>query len=138
MGYFRHKTIIVSGWLEHIRAAHEEFDLVLRQNYPDLLVEPSEQASITQEPTTLLSGVVVSPSNGFAHFFIAPDGSKEGWPTSNEGDRAFAQIKALLTSSPHCDQLDWVELQMGGDDGVAAILETNLREWLIPKPCPRG
>lgn len=99
MGYMRHHAIIVTSWNEknlfkvHIKA---------RRIFGDDLV----------------SNIVKSLINDYQSFFIAPDGSKEGWEDSDIGDmKREAFIKSLDNfryedgSSP----LDWVEVQYGDD-----------------------
>ena len=41
----------------------------------------------------MITKPLMSPTNGFYTFMIGPDGSKEGWPESDEGD---AQRKQYL------------------------------------------
>ena len=53
-----------------------------------------------------------------------PDGSKEGWEESVEGDRRRAEfLKWIAESDVWCD---WVEVIFGGDDWDARV--THCRE----------
>jgi hypothetical protein len=70
--------------------------------------------------------------NGRRSFFVPPDGSKEGWPESDQGNelrnKFVEELKAFVYedgSSP----LDWVEVQFGDDYGVAKIC--NASDWPI-------
>jgi hypothetical protein len=63
-------------------------------------------------------------------FMIIPDGSKEGWPGSDEGDArreaflAEVRRRAALTLLDEDDEwfFDWVEVQYGNDDGITKIV----------------
>lgn len=75
MGLIQHDAIIVSSWKdEHIEAAHRKA-IQLCCGCEDYGVE-------LRLPVT---EIVKSRCNGYGHFLIAPDGSKEGWTTSNLG-----------------------------------------------------
>lgn len=57
--------------------------------------------------------VVKSATNGYLTFFIGPDGSKEGWETSNEYDLKREQFIAYLKDSP----AHWVSVSYGELEG---------------------
>lgn len=65
MGYIRHDAIVVTAYRKDhaiaARATAFEFGLAV-------------------------SDLVESPMNGYVSFLIAPDGSKEGWKDSDDGD----------------------------------------------------
>ena len=45
----------------------------------------------------LVSAIHFSPSNSYASFVIFPDGSKEGWNTSDKGDdRCVKHVKIIV------------------------------------------
>lgn len=105
MGYLLHHTIVVSGCsLSDVAGAHrvacKEFSA---EGLPGLV-----------------SGLVPHVMNGGAAFFISPDGSKEGWEHSHKGDRARSKFIAALRGMP----VDWALVQIGGDDGVFAVLDS--------------
>ncbi|MHA1833592.1 MAG: hypothetical protein ACTSV7_06335 [Candidatus Baldrarchaeia archaeon] len=60
------------------------------------------------------SSLVYSPVNAFISFFVPPDGSKEGWLESDEGDDKRELFKNWLISKNY-SCLDWIEIRYGGD-----------------------
>ncbi len=59
--------------------------------------------------------------NGYQSFFIPPDGSKERWDASDEGNRRRDEFIKWLKSRKAL--VDWVEVQFGDDKGILAIRE---------------
>lgn len=59
--------------------------------------------------------------NGYQSFFIPPDGSKERWDASDEGNRRRNEFIKWLKSRKVL--VDWVEVQFGDDEGILAIRE---------------
>ena len=96
----RHHAIVVTCWQDkHIEQAH---GLAVENNLSPTDITPS--------------GV-----NGYRSFLIPPDGSKEGWEESSQGDdRRDAWIKAMtdLGEDNYCE---WAELAYGNDDGMAQV-----------------
>jgi hypothetical protein len=76
----------------------------------------------------LVSEMKESKVNGymsFAVFAIFPDGSKEGWGDSDEGDANRAKFKAWLQAPLYEDgysPFDWVDVQYGADDHDTRII----------------
>jgi len=67
MGYCKHHAILVTDVDEvQIRKMHKAAQKIFKHQ--------------------LVSEIVPAISNGYITFMIAPDGSKEGWETSNEHD----------------------------------------------------
>ena len=56
-------------------------------------------------------------------FFIAPDGSKEGWGTSNSCDKARSEFLDWLSSSDN--YCDYIEVMFGGDGEHEHITRSN-------------
>lgn len=56
--------------------------------------------------------------NGYVSVCITPDGSKEGWNSSSDGDVARSKIIEWMRTE---DQYEWVEVRYGDDDGRARI-----------------
>ena len=108
MGYIKHHTIIVTGWQdEEIKEAHLKAKEVFEKNFVSRVV----------------SDVVQGLTNGQKSFFIAPDGSKEGWETSVNGDNARKEfLDWLLKSDIYCD---YVEVTFGGDDEYERIVRSK-------------
>lgn len=107
----RHHTIVVTSWkLELLQEAHAKA-VELGARDPEVVGSRLWQVSeLTPEST-----------NGYQSFFVAPDGSKEGWDTSDRGDRS----RAILTDwlDEQAGYLDWVEVSYGGDDYDCATVE---------------
>jgi hypothetical protein len=70
MGDIYHHAIIVIGteWRSHQLVAAREYAI---------------------EAGNSVTEIVPSRTNGFSSFMVAPDGSKEGWANSNEGDEVY-------------------------------------------------
>ncbi len=83
MGYIRHHAIIVTGYDIKKMNKHKKF---------------------AKNLGLLVSNVIISKINGYMSFFIAPDGSKEGWKDSNLGD------------DRRCSFIEYIKLQ--GDSFV--------------------
>ena len=70
--------------------------IVVTSDIDEIIKEAHIQAkSIFKDRT---SEILNSEANGYKTFFIAPDGSKEGWETSNEGDRQRARFVKWINS----------------------------------------
>lgn len=97
MGYHIHHTIVVTSWNEERTKAAHDFARII---FSTLDAHVSEIST---------PGI-----NGYTSFFIAPDGSKEGWPESNAcntaRDKFFKSLKELD------GYVDAVEVAFGGDE----------------------
>jgi hypothetical protein len=104
MGYIcRHAIAVTGTYGEHIDQAHE--------------YATATGASVTP----IIEGVV----NGERSFFVAPDGSKEYWLQSNQGDSQRHSIVEYLKSIAYEDgssPLSWAEFTYGDDNGVPEII----------------
>lgn len=108
MGYMVHHAILVTSWdTEKLDTAHQAAERIVHG-----LVSPIVKGRINTENS----------------FFVAPDGSKEGWDTSNEGDEQRAAFIAWLReqewsdgSSPYA----WALVQYGDDDGDQRVVEAT-------------
>src|SRR6266404_5014428 len=67
-----------------------------------------------------VSPISRASTNGSTSFFIPPDGSKEGWPESKQGDKRREKFKEFLRGK-RC--VDWVEVSFGADDTRARIVD---------------
>ena len=100
MGYMRHHAIIVSSWKDdHIQAAHR----------------------IAIDLEMAVSDIISSPMNHELSFFIAPDGSKEGWDDSKLGDTIRLAFKGWMKNSAF--YFKWVEVQYGDDEHETKIID---------------
>ena len=101
MGYMRHHAIFVTTYdKEKAIAAHNK----AKELFGDIVSELSKPAI-----------------NGYISFVVFPDGSKEGWEPSDEGDENRDTFKAWLDQQAYEDGSTsydwiWVELQYGDDD----------------------
>jgi hypothetical protein len=104
MGWVQHNAIVITSWDEKRIAA-------ARQKATELGMQ--------------VLGPVMSAINCFHTLVICPDGSKEGWPESDAGDRQREQFKEWLDTLRYDDgstALEWVEVQYGSDSRDAEIV----------------
>lgn len=76
----------------------------------------------------LISPIVPSLIGGYYTFFISPDGSKEGYDLSDDGDRIRAKVVELLESYKTDDgsfPVSYVELFYGDDSLTPEVLRHN-------------
>lgn len=101
MGYMRHHAIVVTSWnREHLEAAFVE------------------AARLFAGTEAKVSPPTAQGSNGYRSFFVAPDGSKEGWNESDAADLARDKLVAFLREGKTAGRLwaAWVEVQFGDED----------------------
>lgn len=96
MGFFRHDAIVLTGRTKEIERVWE-------------------RAVIHFEGSAVhVSGVTEYGINDTSSVLIAPDGSKEGWTDSDEGDRLRDSfVTWLQVDGP---LIDWIEVRFGGDE----------------------
>lgn len=96
MGTIAHHAIIVTGSSESIERAREKAVEIFK-------VDPEDHElfnRIMGHPVIAgVTNIVASGVNGYDSFMVAPDGSKEGWGLSDEGDKRRKEL------------LDWLEAQ---------------------------
>ena len=106
MGYYAHDTIAFQTVQDEAAERVEAFRAALPETWRRLIVGPVRGAA-----------------NSAEFWAFLPDGSKEGWDTSNEGDSYRAELIALL------DEIDsdYVHVRWGGDWGreVKATIEAE-------------
>jgi hypothetical protein len=108
MGHLRNECIIVSSWdAAHALTAHEAATAIFN---------PAGMGA-------LVSGLTHHAINGGAAFFIAPDGSKEGWADSDKGESARNEFIEFLREEKRL-YLDWSLVLIGGDDGEYRVLQS--------------
>ena len=107
MGYMRHHAIIVTSWDgELLRKAHKV------------------AGELFEEISPVLEGYI----NSYHSFFVPPDGSKEGWEHSDDGDKRRDGLIAWLEGQrdeEQCTALEWVEVQYGDDDLETVVTRDN-------------
>jgi hypothetical protein len=118
MGYIKHNSIIFHSWrTEHINEARKK------------AVEIYEEYK--KESSKLVSEIIPTITNSGASFFIAPDGSKEGWDTSKCIDKAREELLDWLKN--HKDNYtDYIEVRFGGDyehESIVRSKDSDLDAW---------
>ena len=98
MGYIRHHAIVVTGNEEDIIPAHQLAKVVFGD---------------------LVSNIVPSIINGYQSFFIAPDGSKEGWFYSGIGDENRDNF------INNVENVSYAELYYGDDNRQSEVTRHN-------------
>lgn len=120
MGYTRHHAIVVTG--------------LLRDNcgvsFPRIEDAHAEARALFPRVTEIIE----SDLNGYGSFLIPPDGSKEGWSESDEGDAKRARFTGWLRSKQYEDgssPFRWVEVQYGDDERETIVTahSDDEREW---------
>lgn len=107
MGYVRHHAIVVTSW-----------DFVLLERARVCAVELGMTVTEIKRSTV----------NSYCSFLIAPDGSKEGWDASDEGDQQRAAFVLWLDDQRYEDgstSLDWVEVQYGDENNANRIIQSS-------------
>jgi hypothetical protein len=109
MGYMTQHAIIVTSWES------------------ELLKEAHRKAVTTfDSPVSMMSPETV---NGYRSFFVAPDGSKEGWPESEAGDNqrdSFIEwMEGQRSDDDYRSSLSWVEVQYGDEDYETKIIRDS-------------
>ena len=100
MGYMVHHAIVVTGYDEHIQEAH---------------------AAALKVDKAAVSDLTLTQVNGYQSFFVGPDGSKEGWKESDEGDTRRDAIVKAIDKLP----VSWAELTLGDEYGPARIVRES-------------
>lgn len=107
MGYIKHHTIIVTTYGEYVETAH------------DKAIELFDG---------LTSNIVKGKINGYSSFFIAPDGSKEGWDESNKFDELRKTFIDWVNEQAYEDgsnSIAFAEIFYGEDNGYCKIENHN-------------
>lgn len=97
MGMIIHHAIVVTSWDKKLlRKAHDKAEKVFVN----------------------VSNIVDAYCNGYSSFFVAPDGSKEGWEDSLNGDARRQLFIRWIKSQAYDDggnSLEYVEIEYGND-----------------------
>jgi hypothetical protein len=123
MGYggMCHHTIVVTGM-------YDDDGNVTRAKPSVVLVHDLRHAHM--KAVEIFHGRLVSPIikgvvNRYGSFFVAPDGSFEGWNHSDEGDANREALIKWLDSKRNQDASSpytWAEIQFGNEGGDQRIL----------------
>jgi hypothetical protein len=115
MGYMVHHTIIVTGdgresWMEPGRATIEDAHAF------------AVACAGRHDGVCGVSALIDTSTNGYRSFMVAPDGSKDGWNTSDKGNNTRAEIVAWLRT---IGGFDFAEVQFGDEEGDNRLLAHN-------------
>ncbi len=117
MGYMKHNAVIVTGWnRDQLNEAHSKAKEIFAEKFKD--------DAFIKDASRLVSEVVSGITNGQDSFFIAPDGSKEGWDTSRMIDEARDEFQTWLLNHPK-NYSDYIEVRFGGDDEYSTIVRSK-------------
>jgi hypothetical protein len=108
----KHNAVVVTGWNgEDVKKAHDQAIAIFKNKF--------HGDFIIKDGAALISPIISGISNQQDSFMIAPDGSKEGWSSSNMAQEARDEFQDwLLKSDNYCD---YIEVRFGGDDDLESI-----------------
>lgn len=118
MGYMSHHAILITGPTDGY-------------SDPETHGAPAVHARVCQLCPGLVSNIVPARINGYSSFAVLPDGSKEGWTHSDQGDAQRAAVIAYLRSLAYDDgstAWSWVLVQYGDDYHETIILDHSEKE----------
>lgn len=117
MGYVKHHAIIVTGWEnKKVEEAHQKAREIFENNFEN---EPHQKPFGCRLVGEIIQGLINTQSS----FLIAPDGSKEGWVTSENADNARQEfLDWLKNSDNYCG---YIEVVFGGDDDNERIIRSK-------------
>ena len=110
MGYLRHDAVI--ALIGDYSAAEKKVPALIRK--------------LKREWPEGLPKCILGPTlgvNGYNTWVFAPDGSKEGWDSSDLGDAMRSRFMEIMKAAG----AELVHLQFGGDDGETKILYSTDR-----------
>lgn len=96
MGRIKHDAIVLTGQTALIAPVHS------------MAVAHFDGSAVN------VSNITEYGINDTSSFLIAPDGSKEGWPPSDEGDRLRESFVGWLQVEGPL--INWIEVRFGGDE----------------------
>lgn len=121
MGYIRdHAIVVVGTYGDALEKARAEAVRIF-----------ASDASPFGPPTAAIGPSEITPPavNGSQAFFIPPDGSKEGWTESGNGDDRRKAFLDYLDSTKYDDgssALKWVEVRVSDDNDELAIERSHV------------
>jgi len=118
MGYMRHHALVITG------SDYPESKKIIRKVH-----RMSKDRAIDYVGTSkIVSPLMYSPLNGYLSFFIAPDGSKEGWQESELGDSMRDSIIDFIDSFTYEDGslcINYTEVFYGDEEGRSEVERHN-------------
>ena len=122
MGYIKHEAVIITA-TNHYKGDGEI-------TYPVRDAIEALRAEMPEKIARLLSPMLGVGVNGTYSYCFAPDGSKEGWPDSSEGDEWRERV--IQTALKADEWINVVHLAFGGDYGVELGITATDRS--LPEP----
>lgn len=114
MGYIKHHYIIVTCFkLDDAILAHKEAERIFDMRR---VVFPFFET----RGTSMLTEIIKSPVDSHYSFTVMPDGSKEGWPESNNGDELRAEFVRFLKHTKDFYG-SWVEISLD-ENGILEVI----------------
>ena len=121
MGYIAHHAIIITSGGDQTALGNDLRTAVTSDGSDDL--------------TGLLIGPTPSVTNGYVSWVVVPDGSKEGWETSDAGDALRDRVVAVCRRHG----VDFAEVRFGGDDyDMALVTRHGGDDESFPGPASSG
>jgi hypothetical protein len=105
MGYMRHDSVLV---------VVEDY-ILDRPEMPDV---EAFKRTVPEPYRSLIVGPIPAAVNAYVTYAFLPDGSKEGWPESDDGDRYRDRFVELFDFgySDGSSPFDVTRVRHGGDD----------------------
>jgi len=105
MGYIKHDAVVVTGSEKDVKRLHVHAEKLFMQS--------------------TVSAVLGPLVNRTYSFFVAPDGSKEGWESSNKQDKARDKFIRFLLKHKKDLHADWVHISFGGDQEKTIVIKSS-------------
>lgn len=115
MGYIRHHAIIVTI-----------------SSYAGDLAAKTREKAIEIFGRSTVSAFQSSPANGYITFFVGPDGSKEGWGASDDGDEHRARFIDWMREQAYEDgssPIQYAEVQYYDEAGDVRVLNSQSGDY---------
>lgn len=106
MGYMVHHALVVTG------SARSDYMPADRQTVED--AHEFARATADRLCACEVTDLTAESTNGYRSFMVAPDGSKAGWATSDDGDATRSDIIDWLRASSGF--FSWAEVQYGDEE----------------------
>lgn len=92
MGTIRHNVIVCTFWdIDRAKICHQKAQEIFG---------------------SYLSEITKPATNGYCAFLVPPDGSKEGWQESDDGDKRRAEFTTWLKETYDQHYCKWFEVSM--------------------------
>lgn len=115
MGYIKHTTLIVTCWdKKHLTETRKKLIELFKLTFKD---EPDKINECTQIITKIHRGL----ANLQYSFAVLPDGSKEGWPTSDKVENAIDKLLFWLKENKKNNYCEYIYATFSGDDSDYTI-----------------